>query len=63
LKETIKHFLGIFDAIRRINEKYKHPRIQMTPMVRISLFALRVYLVFIMVILLIKFIRMATGGQ
>lgn len=63
IKQTITHFLGIFDAIRKINEKYKHPRIQMTPMVRISLLALRLYLFFIIVILLYKFIRVATGGQ
>jgi hypothetical protein len=63
MKQTITHFLGIFDAIHRINEKYKHPRIKMTPMVRISLLALRLYLFFILVILLYKFISMAIGGQ
>jgi hypothetical protein len=63
IKQTITHFLGIFDAIGRINEKYKHPRIQMTPMVRISLLALRLYLFFILAILLYKFISMAIGGH
>jgi hypothetical protein len=63
IKQTISHFFGIVDAVHRINEKYKHPRIQMTPMVRVSLLALRLYLVFIIAILLYKFIRVATGGQ
>jgi len=61
INKTITHFLGIFDAIHRINEKYKHPRIQMTPMVRTSLLALRFYLLFILTILLFKFIHVAIG--
>jgi hypothetical protein len=63
IKHSIMHFLGIFDAIGRINEKYKHPKIQMTPMVRISLLALRLYLFFILAILLYKFISVAVGGK
>ena len=33
------------------------PRIKMTPAVKITLFFLRLYLVFLMVLILIKFIR------
>ncbi len=44
------------DSIREINAKYRTPRIQMTPMVRLSLLALRVYLIVMLLILLYKFI-------
>lgn len=47
---------GFFASIREINEKYRHPRIQMTPMVNISLIALRVYLLAMLLVLLYKFI-------
>ena len=56
IKKTVFNFLGIFKAIRTINEKYKHPRIKITPMVRLSLLALRIYLLFILLVLLYKFI-------
>ncbi len=59
----MSNFLGIFDAIGEINEKYKHPRIKMTPMVKISLFALRVYLFFMVAILLYKFIQIAVFNK
>jgi len=59
IKRIVYHFLGIFDAVRTINERYKHPRIQMTPMVRISLLMLRLYLAFIIIILIYKFISIA----
>jgi len=44
------------DSIREINARYRTPRLQMTPMVRISLIALRVYLIMMLLILLYKFI-------
>ncbi len=48
-------------AVREINAKYKTPRIQMTPMVRASLLALRLYLLFMVVLLLYKFVTIVTG--
>jgi hypothetical protein len=61
VKKTFFNFLGIFDAVKEINEKYKHPKIKMTPMVKWSLLALRIYLFFIIFILLFKFISVLSG--
>ncbi len=49
-----KQFAGIIE----INEKYKTPRIKMTPLVSFSLFFLRFYLIFLVGILLFKFITL-----
>ncbi|MGD0005876.1 MAG: hypothetical protein ABSE06_16805 [Anaerolineaceae bacterium] len=46
---------SLLDSIREINEKYKTPRIHMTRLVRISLVALRVYLLVMLLILFYKF--------
>jgi hypothetical protein len=61
VKKTLFNFLGIFDSIKEINEKYKHPKIKMTPLVKWSLLVLRIYLFFIIVILLYKFISVVWG--
>ncbi len=37
------------------------PRIQTTPMVKVALYALRVYLIVLLSLILIKFIRMLSG--
>lgn len=41
--------------IREINEKYSQPRLKMTPLVKISLLVLRLYLIMLVIILLYKF--------
>lgn len=46
------------ENIREINAKYRTPRIQMTPMVNVSLFALRLYLLAMLLILVYKFITL-----
>ena len=46
---------GWIAKIREINEKYKEPRLKMTPLVKFSLLALRLYLIMLVVILLYKF--------
>ena len=56
IRKTVFNFLGVFNAVRAINEKYRHPRIKITPMVRLSLLALRIYLLFILLVLLYRFI-------
>ena len=48
-----KTFIG---SIREINAKYRTPRIPMTPIVKISLYVLRFYLIAMLLILLYKFI-------
>jgi hypothetical protein len=45
-------------AINDINKKYSKPRLKMTPLVRFSLFALRLYLIMLVVILSYKFYTM-----
>ncbi len=49
-------FRSFFQMIREINEKYKTPELQMTPMVRISLLFLRIYLLTMVAIIFLKFI-------
>jgi hypothetical protein len=38
------------------------PRIQMTPMVKVALYGLQVYLLVMLIIILIKFIQKAKGA-
>ena len=47
-----------FEAIREINEKYKTPRIKMTPLVSLSLLVLRLYLIGMVVLLMYKFVTL-----
>ena len=49
---------SFFESVREINAKYKHPRIQMTRMVSISLLALRLYLILMVLLLAYKFITL-----
>ena len=46
---------GLIESIREINKKYKKPRIKMTPLVTVSLWALRIYLIAMLLILFYKF--------
>ncbi len=61
------HLNAVMDRVKRfeivasfieINEKYRNPRIKMTPMVRWSLLALRVYLIIMIIILAYKFVTL-----
>jgi hypothetical protein len=45
-------------AVHNINKKYSKPRLKMTPLVRFSLLALRIYLIMLVVILSYKFYTM-----
>lgn len=45
-----------FSKIIEINEKYANPKIEMSPTVKISLLLLRCYLIFLLVLLVYKFI-------
>jgi hypothetical protein len=53
LKDFIK-------TIREINEKYRTPRIKMTPMVSLSLLMLRIYLIAMILLLVYKFVTIVT---
>ena len=47
--------------IREINEKYKTPKIRMSRGVKIAMVFLRLYLLFLVVILIFKFITTVNG--
>jgi hypothetical protein len=52
LSRTFKRWTA---KIREINEKYKQPRLKMTPLVKVSLLVLRLYLIMLVIILVYKF--------
>lgn len=56
IKQAFFRLLGLFDGIRDINQRYRVPRITMTPMVRFWLVFLRIYLILTIAILIYKFI-------
>ena len=47
-----------YAKIREINRKYKHPSIEMSAGVKISLLFLRLYLIFLVCLLVYKFITL-----
>jgi len=56
IKKQLKDFYEQhFERIIEINEKYSKPRIEMSPAVKLSLVALRFYLLFLVVLLVYKF--------
>lgn len=57
LKNFIKYNLA---KIHEINKKYAAPRIQMSPAVKFSLLLLRLYLLFLVALLVYKFITIIT---
>lgn len=63
IKRTAFNFLGLFRAVRELNEKYKTPKIKMTPGVRFSLLILRIYLFFMIGVMVFKFIQLAVFKQ
>jgi hypothetical protein len=48
-------FTDRFSVIREVNRKYSKPRISMSPMTRIVLLLLRIYLLLLVAILFYKF--------
>jgi hypothetical protein len=55
MKNPVKNLMN---KIREINQKYSKPRIQMSRPVKFALLALRLYLIFLIVMLLYKFITL-----
>ena len=54
-KRSKGSFADRFSVIREINRKYSKPRISMTPITRIVLLLLRIYLLLLVAILFYKF--------
>ena len=48
-------FRGWRKKVNDINKKYSKPRLKMTPLVRVALIALRLYLIMLVFILIYKF--------
>jgi hypothetical protein len=55
MKNPIK---GLVNKIREINQKYSKPRIKMSRPVKIALLSLRLYLIFLIIMLLYRFITL-----
>ena len=54
----LEFFKNTMNTVKSINQKYAQPQIKMTPLVKVSLLALRLYLIFLVGILVYKFITM-----
>ncbi len=55
-KGKIKHLVREWKKkVNEINQKYSKPRLKMTPLIRASLLALRIYLIMLVIILVYKF--------
>jgi hypothetical protein len=54
--------IGFVRQVKEINKKYATPKIKMTPMVKIALFILRVYLIVLVLLLGYKFFTLINGG-
>jgi hypothetical protein len=52
-----------FRKISDINEKYSKPRLVMHGFTPIALFLLRIYLLFLVTLLVVKFIQTVKGGH
>jgi len=53
---------GWFSIITDINKKYAKPRIKMTSGVKAALLLLRLYLIFLVLVLGYRFVSLALGG-
>ncbi len=52
----IRPFRGFWRTIKFIHRKYKKPKIEMTPFVKASLLALRLYVLVLIGLMVLKFI-------
>ncbi len=58
METVLNLFRDLYQAIHNINEKYRVPCIQMTPMVRFWLIMLRLYLLGMLLLLAYKFVTL-----
>jgi len=54
----LEFFKSTASTVKTINQKYAKPQIKMTPLVKLSLLSLRLYLIFLVGILVYKFITL-----
>ena len=56
----VKPFIA---KIREINERYAKPKVEMSPMIKLSLTGLRIYLLVLVMLLLYKFVTIIPAGK
>jgi hypothetical protein len=56
-------YQSLLRQVREINRKYAQPEIEMTPFIRFCLIGLRVYLLFLVGLMILKFILAARGSS
>jgi len=54
----LEFFKNTVSAVKSINQKYAKPQIKMTRMVKFSLLSLRLYLIFLVGVLVYRFITL-----
>ena len=55
---VLEFFKNTASTVRTINQKFAEPQIKMTPWVKFSLLSLRLYLIFLVGILVYRFITL-----
>ena len=61
LRRAVMMIGGNFDKVRAINRRYAHPRLTISPAVRVCLLVLRLYLLFLVGLLAYKFVAIVIG--
>ena len=61
LRRAVTMIGGNFDKVRAINRRYAHPRLTISPAVRVCLLVLRSYLLFLVGLLAYKFVTILIG--
>jgi hypothetical protein len=61
LRRAVTMIGGNFDKVRAINRRYAHPRLTISPAVRVCLLVLRLYLLFLVGLLAYKFVAIVIG--
>jgi hypothetical protein len=58
---TMNAFNRLVAKVREINGRYRQPRIEMSGAVRLSLMALRIYLLLLVCLMVYKFVTIVRG--
>jgi hypothetical protein len=61
LRRAVTMIGGNFEKVRAINRRYAHPRLTISPAVRVCLLILRLYLLFLVGLLAYKFVAIVIG--
>jgi hypothetical protein len=61
LRRAITVVGGNLDKVRAINRRYAHPRLTISPAVRVCLLILRLYLLFLVGLLAYRFVAIVVG--